>query len=126
MENDPGEKVSLADAFASFDDHWSPRLAAECNGQAVKLAKVEGEFVWHHHDDADELFLVWSGSLRIEFRDRPDVDLAEGELLVVPSGVEHRPIADAEAEILLFEPAETRNTGNVEDERTITDLERLE
>jgi mannose-6-phosphate isomerase-like protein (cupin superfamily) len=118
------EKVNLADAFASFDEQWSPRLAAELNGQAVKLAKVEGEFVWHRHDDADELFFVVSGSLRIELRDEPDVELDEGELVVVPAGVEHRPVADGEAEILLFEPSETRNTGDVETEQT-TDVKRL-
>jgi mannose-6-phosphate isomerase-like protein (cupin superfamily) len=119
-------KVSLTDAFASFDDHWEPRLAAELNGQAVKLAKVEGEFVWHHHADADELFFVHSGELRIELRDGTDIELAEGELVVIPRGVEHRPVADEEAEILLFEPRETRNTGNVEDERTREGLKRIE
>lgn len=120
------EKVSLADAFGSFDDHWEPRLAAELNGQAVKLAKVEGEFVWHHHADADELFLVRSGELRIELRDEDDILLEEGELVVIPRGVDHRPVADEEAEILLFEPRETRNTGNVEDERTRADVERVD
>ena len=119
------EKVNLDAAFDSFDEHWSPRLAAELNGQAVKLAKLEGEFVWHHHDDADELFLVTSGRLRIEFREEDDVELDEGELLVVPRGVEHRPVAEEEAEALLFEPTETTNTGNVENERTKTDLERV-
>jgi mannose-6-phosphate isomerase-like protein (cupin superfamily) len=119
------EKVDLAEAFASFDEQWTPRLAAELNGQAVKLAKVEGEFVRHSHDDADELFLVVSGSLRLEFRDEPDTELDEGEFLVVPRGVEHRPVADEEAEILLFEPRETRNTGDVETDRTADELNRL-
>ncbi|WP_458207327.1 cupin domain-containing protein [Haladaptatus sp. NG-SE-30] len=119
------EKVNLDAAFGSFDEHWSPRLAAELNGQAVKLAKLEGEFVWHHHEDADELFLVTSGELRIEFREEDDVVLEEGEFVVVPWGVEHRPVAEVEVEVLLFEPAETTNTGNVEDERTKTDLERV-
>ncbi|WP_256300736.1 cupin domain-containing protein [Haloarchaeobius salinus] len=119
------EKVNLTEAFASFDEQWSPRVAAELNGQAVKLAKVEGEFVWHHHDEADELFLVRSGELTIEFRDEPDVTLGEGELLVVPRGVDHRPVADEEAEILLFEPGETRNTGDVEDAE-LTQSERQE
>ncbi|WP_101294938.1 cupin domain-containing protein [Halegenticoccus soli] len=119
------EKVNLDEAFASFDERWSPRLAGELNGQAVKLAKVEGEFVWHRHDDADELFLVRSGELRIELRDEPDVVLTAGEFVVVPRGVEHRPVAEKEAEILLFEPVGTRNTGNVEDERTRTDVERI-
>ena len=119
------EKVNLDAAFGSFDEHWSPRLAAELNGQAVKLAKLEGGFVWHHHDEADEMFLVTSGQLRIEFRDEEDVVLDEGELLVVPRGVEHRPVAEEEVEALLFEPTETTNTGNVENERTKTDLERV-
>jgi mannose-6-phosphate isomerase-like protein (cupin superfamily) len=120
------EKVNLDAAFDSFDEQWSPRLAAELNGQAVKLAKLEGEFVWHHHDEADELFLVRSGRLRIEFRDEDDVTLGDGEFLVVPRGVEHRPVAeDGEAEVLLFEPTETRNTGNVESEATEEELERL-
>lgn len=119
------EKVNLDAAFDSFDELWSPRVAAELNGQAVKLATVEGEFVWHRHDDADELFLVRSGELTVEFRDEPDVTLTEGELLVVPRGVEHRPVAEEPAEILLFEPAETRNTGNVDDELTQTERQEL-
>lgn len=119
------EPVNLEAAFATIDEYWSPRVAAELNGQAVKLARIEGEFVWHHHEDADELFLVRSGELTIEFRDRPDTTLAAGELLVVPAGVEHRPVADEECEILLFEPAATRNTGNVEDELT-TEARTLE
>ena len=119
------EKLNLERAFDSFDEQWAPRIAAELNGQAVKLAKVEGEFVWHQHDEADELFLVRAGELTIEFRDEPDVTLQEGELVVVPRGVEHRPVAETEAEILLFEPAETRNTGDVDDEMTQTDVERL-
>ncbi|WP_224269658.1 cupin domain-containing protein [Haloprofundus salinisoli] len=122
----PPAKVSLAEAFDSFDEQWSPRVAAELNGQAVKLAKVEGEFVWHSHDDADELFFVSSGELRIEFRDAEAVTLQSGELLVVPAGVEHRPVADAEAEILLFEPAATRNTGDVDDELTQTETTYLD
>jgi mannose-6-phosphate isomerase-like protein (cupin superfamily) len=120
------QKVNLTDAFESFDEHWSPRLAGELNEQAVKLAKVEGEFVWHQHDDADELFLVSSGELRIELRDESDVVLQEGEFVIVPRGVEHRPVAENEAEILLFEPTETRNTGNVETEQTSTDIERID
>jgi mannose-6-phosphate isomerase-like protein (cupin superfamily) len=120
------EKVSLAEAFGSFDETWSPRLAGELNGQAVKLAKADGEFVWHSHADADELFLVHDGRLRIEFREAADVVLEDGDLLVVPSGTEHRPVAEPEAEILLFEPSETRNTGDVEAEETVTDPERLD
>lgn len=118
------EKVNLAAALARIHDHWSPRIAAELNEQQVKLAKLEGEFVWHHHEHEDELFLVLAGELTIEFRDRA-VTLGEGELLVVPRGVEHRPVAKHEAHVLLFEPASTLNTGNVRNERTVEDLERL-
>ena len=120
------EKVTLADAFESIEEYWDPHIAGELNGQAVKLARVDGEFVWHRHVDADELFLVSRGELRIEFREHEDVTLDEGELLIVPRGIEHRPIAEEETRILLFEPAETRNTGNVENERTRTDPERIE
>jgi mannose-6-phosphate isomerase-like protein (cupin superfamily) len=119
-------KVDTDEAFDSFDERWSPRLAAELNGQAVKLAKAEGEFVWHSHADADELFLVHAGRLRIEFREESPTVLEAGEFTVVPAGVEHRPVAEEETEILLFEPADTRNTGDVDDEKTVTDLERLE
>ena len=106
------EKVNLAERFAEVTEYWRPRVAAELNGQEVKLARLRGEFVWHHHAGEDELFLVVKGRLRIEFRDRA-VELGPGELLVVPRGVEHRPVADEEVELLLFEPAATRNTGNV-------------
>ena len=119
------EKVNLAEAFASFDEQWSPRLAGELNGQAVKLARADGEFVWHRHEDADELFLVWSGELRIELRKESDVVLRPGEFVVVPRGVEHRPVAESEAEILLFEPSGTKNTGDAEADRT-ADVERLD
>jgi mannose-6-phosphate isomerase-like protein (cupin superfamily) len=112
------ETVSLDAAFDSFDERWSLRVAAELNGQAVKLAKAKGEFVWHSHADADEPFFVRSGELTIEPRGKPDVHLGSGELVVVPAGVEHRPVADDEAEVLLFESTETRNTGDVEDVRT--------
>ena len=120
------EKVNLSRAFDSFEETWSPRLGGELNGQAVKLAKADGEFVWHRHADADELFLVNAGRLRIEFRDEADTVLEAGEFTVVPRGTEHRPVAEPEAEILLFEPSETRNTGDVESDETVTDLERLD
>jgi quercetin dioxygenase-like cupin family protein len=125
-ESDSVEKANLTEAFASFDEHWSPRLAGELNGQAVKLAKAGGEFVWHRHEDADELFLVFSGALRIELRDSADVTLQEGEFVIVPRGVEHRLVAEDEAEILLFEPPETRNTGNVETEQMRTGRETVD
>jgi mannose-6-phosphate isomerase-like protein (cupin superfamily) len=107
------DKVNLAAAFARITEHWRPKVIAELNGQEVKLAKFRGEFVWHHHEQVDELFLVVRGTCRVEFRDRA-VSLAPGELLVVPRGVEHRTVADEETEVLIFEPTGTRNTGNVE------------
>ena len=111
------DRVILREKLASFDEHWQPRVIAELNGQHVKVAKLLGEFVWHHHEHEDEMFLVLSGTLTIEFRDRA-VTLREGELCVVPRGVEHRPVAEKEVEVMLFEPASTLNTGNVENERT--------
>jgi len=123
-EVDGMEKVNLRQKLDSFSEHWSPKIVADLNGQQVKLAKVWGEFVWHHHDDEDELFMVLKGRLRMELRDR-HIWLEEGEILVVPRGVEHRPVAEEEVEILLFEPASTLNTGNVENERTVRQLERI-
>jgi mannose-6-phosphate isomerase-like protein (cupin superfamily) len=118
------EKINLQEAFGRFSDAWSPKIAAELNGQQVKLVKLRGAFVWHHHEEEDELFLVVKGRLTMRFRDR-DVVLDEGEMLVVPRGVEHLPVAEEEAHVLLFEPASTLNTGNVVSERTVRDLERL-
>jgi len=111
-------KVNLAEKFALFAEHWSPKVVGELNGQHVKLVKLLGAFVWHKHDAEDELFLVVRGRFRMEFRDR-HVWVEAGEFLVVPRGVEHRPVADEEAHILLFEPASTLNTGDVRDERTV-------
>jgi mannose-6-phosphate isomerase-like protein (cupin superfamily) len=116
--------IDLREKFATFHEHWSPRIVAELNGQQVKLVKFRGEFVWHHHDHEDELFLVHRGRFRMEFRDRW-VDLGPGEMIVVPRGVEHRPVADEEVEVVLFEPAGTLNTGNVLDERTVQEPARL-
>jgi len=118
------EKVVLAQKFAVIDDHWNPRIIGELNGQHVKIAKIRGAFDWHHHEHEDELFLVHRGTFRMEFRDRA-IDLAPGDMLIVPRGVEHRPVAEEEAEILMFEPAGTLNTGNVVSERTILDPKRL-
>ena len=109
-------KVSLTEKFAAIHEHWRPKVAAELNGQELKLAKFSGVFPWHHHENEDELFLVWRGQMTIEFREHR-VTLNAGELCVVPRGVEHRTMADAEAEVLVFEPAHTRNTGNVIDEK---------
>ena len=118
------DKINLQDKLSQFDEHWSPRIVAELNGQHVKLAKVKGAFVWHHHEDEDELFYVLTGRLTIEFRDG-SVELGPGECVVVPRGVEHRPVAEEETHILMFEPAGTLNTGNVRSERTVEDPERL-
>jgi len=112
------EKVNLDAAFATFDEHWSPRIAAEINEFAVKLVKVEGEFVWHHHDDEDELFLVIDGELVIRLRDG-EVRLGPGEMVMVPHGVEHQPVAAKECRVLVFERTGTRNTGNLETPRTV-------
>jgi mannose-6-phosphate isomerase-like protein (cupin superfamily) len=107
------EKVNLAEKLGLITEHWRPRVVGELNGQEVKLVKFEGAFVWHHHEHEDELFLGVRGRFRVEFRDRA-VEIGPGELIVVPRGIEHRTVADEEAEVLLFEPAATRNTGNVE------------
>jgi mannose-6-phosphate isomerase-like protein (cupin superfamily) len=109
------EAIRLAEKFSLFDERWRPKVIAALNGQEVKLVKVEGTFPWHHHDHEDELFLVWRGRFRVEFRDH-SVELGPGEMIVVPRGVEHRTAADHEAEVLIFEPAATRNTGNVQDD----------
>jgi len=118
------EKVNLTEKLSQFSDHWHPRIVGDLNGQHVKLAKFQGEFVWHHHEQEDELFLVVKGQFRMELRDR-HIQLKEGEFLIVPRGVEHRPVAEEEVHVLLFEPASTLNTGNVQNERTITDLPRI-
>jgi mannose-6-phosphate isomerase-like protein (cupin superfamily) len=110
------DKISLDSAFARISEHWRPKVVAELNGQEVKLVKIQGEFVWHHHEAEDEMFLIHRGRLRIEFRDRV-VELGPGECLVVPRGVEHRPVAAEEVELILFEPVGVRNTGNVTDPR---------
>jgi len=107
------EKVALGEAFAGVTEHWRPRVVARLNGQDVKVVRFQGPFVWHHHADADEMFLVWRGSFDMEFRDRT-VRMQPGDLIVVPRGVEHRPNAAEEVEVVLFEPEGTRNTGNVE------------
>jgi mannose-6-phosphate isomerase-like protein (cupin superfamily) len=118
------DRISLTDKFAAFTEHWTPKIVAELNGQHVKLAKLQGEFVWHRHDHEDELFLVHRGRFRMEFRDRT-VELSAGDLLVVPRGIDHRPVADEEVEILMFEPAGTLNTGTAGGERTVAAPERI-
>ena len=119
------QTVSLSEKFAAFSERWSPKVVGELNGQQVKLAKLQGAFVWHHHADEDELFLVHRGRLRIELRGRAPLELGPGDFAIVPRGVEHRPVADEEVEVVLFEPASTLNTGNVRDARTVETLDRL-
>ena len=118
------EKVNLAEKFSLFNDYYNPRIVGELNNQHVKLVKLKGEFVWHKHDVEDELFLVIKGKLKMEYRDRT-VEINEGEFIIVPHGVEHKPSAAEEVHILLFEPATTLNTGNVENEMTRKELEKL-
>ena len=118
------EKVNLSEKFALFSEHWSPKIAGQLNGQHVKLVKFKGPFTWHHHDDEDELFLVIKGSFVMELRDK-NIELKEGEFLIVPRGTEHRPNAAEEVEVLLFEPAGTLNTGNTENEFTKKTLQEL-
>jgi len=118
------DKVNIQEKLALFQDRWKPRIIAELNGQHVKVVKLRGPFVWHHHEREDEMFLVVRGTLRMELVDRV-VELRPGELLVVPRGVEHRPVAEDEVEVVLFEPASTLNTGNVRDERTVAAPEHI-
>ncbi len=118
------DKVNIQEKLALFHDPWSPRIVGELNGQHVKLVKLQGQFIWHKHDHEDEPFQVIQGQLRMEFRDR-QVWLEEGELLIVPRGVEHRPVAEEEVHDLLFEPTGTLNTGDVRDERTVQEPERI-
>jgi mannose-6-phosphate isomerase-like protein (cupin superfamily) len=118
------EKVNLAQKFALFDEQWSPKLIGELNGQQIKIAKIQGEFVWHHHDAEDEFFLVVQGQMTIKLPGR-DVRLEEGEFFIVPRGIDHKPVAENETHILMFEPLGTLNTGNVQDERTVQEIERI-
>ncbi len=118
------DKINIAEKLALFSDYWNPRVVAELNGQHVKLAKLKGDFVWHKHDHEDELFYVISGELKIEFRDKA-VCLKPGEMLAIPKGVEHRPVAEEEVCVMLFEPVSTINTGDAGGELTRTDLDIL-
>ena len=118
------DKVNLAEKLAAFDEPWSPKIVAELNDSYVKVVKFDGEFVWHHHDDEDELFLVVSGRMRMQFRDG-DVVVEPGELIVVPRGVEHCPLAEGDCHVVLIEPKTTLNTGNVLNERTVAEVERI-
>ena len=123
------QKVNLKEKLSLINDHWNPRIAGELNGQYVKLVKFQGPFTWHHHENEDELFMVVKGRFRMDYRDdqntKQETWIEEGEMIIVPRGVEHCPVADEECEVLLFEPASTLNTGNVEDEFTRKKLERV-
>ena len=118
------ETINLKDKFALFTDHWNPRILGEVNDCHIKAVKLKGEFVWHHHDHEDELFLVTKGTMRMKFRDHEAV-VREGEFVIVPRGVEHLPIADEEVHLILIEPKSTLNTGNVTNERTVAQLEHI-
>jgi mannose-6-phosphate isomerase-like protein (cupin superfamily) len=124
VSSDHRDKVNLSAKLSEFSDQWSPRIVGALNGQHVKLAKLEGEFIWHHHENEDELFLVLRGRLSIHLRDRV-VELAEGEFFIVPRGAEHKPVATEEAHVLLLEPSSTLNTGNVRNDRTVERPEHL-
>lgn len=118
------DKVNLSEKLSQFNDYYNPRIVGELNGQQVKLAKLKGEFIWHKHDEEDELFLVIKGTLKMEYRNKT-VDINEGEFIIVPRGTEHKPVADEEVHILLFEPASTLNTGNVHNEMTRNELKKI-
>ncbi len=118
------DKVNLLEKFERVRSYWSPKIVGELNDSYVKVVKLKGEFIWHHHEHEDELFLVIKGKLRMRFRDR-EIHIREGEFLVVPKGVEHLPVADEEVQVVLFEPKSTLNTGNLKNERTIEELERI-
>jgi len=118
------EKIDVADKLSQIHEYWKPHIAGELNGQLIKLVKFQGEFVWHHHQNEDEMFLVVRGQFRIEFRDKA-VTLHEGDFIIVPRGVEHKPVADQECSVMLFEPASTLNTGNLVNERTVQELKRV-
>ena len=118
------EKVNLAEKFSRIPDHWHPRVAGEINDMAVKLVKLKGEFMWHHHENEDELFLVVKGRLTMRLRDRT-VEIKEGEFFIVPRGVEHLPVAEEEVHVVLLEPKTTLNTGNLRNQRTVEKLERI-
>ena len=118
------EKINLSQKFSLFSDYWSPKIAGDINDSHVKLVKLKGEFVWHHHEQEDELFLVVKGKLLIKLRDQ-DISLDEGEFVIIPRGVEHCPVAEDEVHVLLLEPKTTLNTGNTRNDKTVADPERI-
>jgi mannose-6-phosphate isomerase-like protein (cupin superfamily) len=118
------EKVNLADKFSRFSDYWNPKIVGELNEQYIKLVKLKGEFVWHHHDNEDEMFFVVKGQLLIRLRDR-EIILNEGEFFIIPKGIEHQPVAEEEVRVILFEPKSTLNTGNIQSDRTVENLQHI-
>jgi mannose-6-phosphate isomerase-like protein (cupin superfamily) len=124
MDKQYQKKINLHQTFDLFEDLWTPRIIGELNGQVVKIAKIKGEFIWHAHEKEDELFLVIKGKVLIKLRDK-EIKLNEGEMLIVPHGIEHKPVAEEEAHILMFEPLSTLNTGNVLNEHTVEETERI-
>jgi len=118
------EKISPTEKFSQFSEQWSPKIVGEVNDAYIKLVKFKGEFVWHHHEREDELFLVVKGSFTMQLRDR-DIEVGEGEFIIIPRGIEHKPVANEECHVLLLEPKSTLNTGNVRNERTLPELERI-
>ena len=116
--------VDLKEKFSQFSDHWRPKIVGELNGQLVKLAKLKGEFVWHHHENEDELFMVIKGKLTIRLRDE-EIHLAEGQFFIIPRGVEHMPVAREECHVMLFEPKTVLNTGNIVNDKTVKDIEKI-
>ena len=118
------EKVNVQEKLRLFKDYWNPRIVGELNGQQVKLVKLKGEFIWHHHDEEDELFYIVKGTLRMELSDKV-ITINKGEFLIIPRGVEHKPVAEEEVHVMLFEPKSTLNTGNVRNERTVEHLKEI-
>ncbi len=118
------KKVNLAEKFSLFDGLWEPKIAGELNNQYVKLAKLKGEFVWHHHENEDEFFMVIKGHLTIKLKDK-DIQLDEGEFCIIPRGIEHMPVAEEKVHVMMFEPKSTLNTGSAESDKTVSDLERI-
>lgn len=118
------DKVNISEKLSTFNDYWNPRIVGELNGQQVKIVKFKGEFVWHKHDNEDEMFMVVKGKFKIEFRDKT-VEINQGEFIIVPRGIEHKPIAEEEVEVMLFEPDTTLNTGNTRGELTRDTLEKI-
>ena len=118
------DKINLFDKFDLFNDHWNPRIVGELNGQEIKLAKVKGEFVWHDHKDEDELFFIVKGKLKIEFRDKT-IELSAGEMIIVPKGVEHKPVAEEEVLLMLFEPKNIKHTGDIKHELTVENYQKI-